>query len=50
MLVDHAFLEGNNGVVRDRYVLGANFRAALGDVAVTNAVTLLQLVRSIENV
>src|SRR5436190_582548 len=35
-LVHHALLERDDGIVRDRDVLGADLRAALGDVAVAN--------------
>ena len=40
--VDHAFLEGDDRVIRDRDVLGAHFRTALGDVAVTDPPGLLE--------
>jgi len=50
MPVDHAFFEWNDSVVRDRYVFRANLGAALGDVAVADAMVFLEFVRSIQNV
>ena len=50
MAVDYPLLERNDCVVRDRDVLGTDLGAALGDVAVPEAVTLLQLVDAIRGV
>src|SRR5262245_29227132 len=41
--IDDALLEGNDRVVGDRNVLGADLRAALRDVAVADALRFLQL-------
>src|SRR5262249_34952996 len=42
-LVDDPFFQRNRGVVSDPDLFGADFRAALGDVAVTDAVRGLQI-------
>ena len=52
-LVHHPLLERDDGVVRDRDVFRADLRAALRDVAVADAVLLLQVrhaVRGVERV
>ena len=36
-VVHHAFFQWNNAIIRDLDALGANFRAAFGDVAVTDS-------------
>src|SRR5262245_13752306 len=43
VFIDHAFLERDDGVVGDGDVLGADLRAALGDVAQADAVVILQI-------
>ena len=50
MLVDNSFLERNDRVIRDGDVLGTNLGAALCDVAVADAATVLELVGSIEDI
>src|SRR4051812_46186414 len=50
MPVDDALLERNDGVVGDGDVLGTDLGAALGDVAVADAVAVLELVTPIEDV
>jgi hypothetical protein len=42
-LINHALLQRNNRVIGDGDVFGTDFSAALGDVAVANATSLLQL-------
>ena len=42
-LIDNAFLHRDDRVVSDADVFRANFRAALGDVAITDAVVVLQI-------
>lgn len=42
-LIDDAFLHRDNCVVGDADVFRANFRAALGDVAIADAVVVLQI-------
>ena len=42
-LIDDAFLHRDDRVVRDADVFRANFRAAFGDVAITDAVVVLQI-------
>ena len=42
-LIDDAFLHRNDRVVSDADVFRANFRAAFGDVAITEAVVVLQI-------
>src|SRR5678815_448324 len=49
-LVHDALLERNDGVVRDRDVLGTDLRAALGDVAVTDALGLFQFLKTVRGV
>src|SRR4051794_3623191 len=44
-LVDDAFLERNEGVVGNRDPFRADLRAALGDVAVPDSVSLLEISR-----
>ena len=41
--IHHAFLQRNNGVVRDRNTFRTNLRAALRDVAQPDAVLVLQI-------
>jgi hypothetical protein len=48
--VDYALLEWDDGVVGDGNVFRTDLGAALGDVAVADAVTLLELVRTIQHV
>src|SRR5687768_1468404 len=43
VLIDHALLERNDGVVSDVDVLRADLRAALGDVAVAQAAFVLEV-------
>lgn len=50
MLVDDSLLEGNDSVVSNGNVLRAYLGTALRNVAVPDAVALLQLARSVENV
>ena len=37
-LVYHTFLEGNDGIIRNRNVFWADLRAAFGDVTLADAV------------
>src|SRR5690349_23781114 len=46
----HALLERNDGIVRDVDVLGAHFRAALRDVAVTDPGLLFEQRRAVEDI
>src|SRR4051812_15596417 len=50
MAIDDSLLERNDGVVGDRNVLRTHLGAALGDVAIANAVTFLELVPAVEDV
>src|SRR5689334_6265783 len=45
--IDHPLLERNDRVVRDRDVLGADLGAALGDVAVAQAVLFLEVLKAV---
>src|ERR687886_2473991 len=47
VLVGDALLEGDDGVVGDVDVYGADLRAALGDVAEAEAVLLLELAKAV---
>src|SRR5688500_14151980 len=50
VLVHHTLLERNDRVVRDRDTLRTHLGAALGDVAVADAVSLLQLLRPVHGI
>src|SRR5262245_37117079 len=49
-LIDHALLEWNDGVVGDGDALGAHLGAALGDVAETDPMCLLEIARAVRGV
>jgi hypothetical protein len=50
MLIGHPFLEGDYGIVGYGYALRTHLRAALGDVAVADAVIVLQIGSAVEGV
>src|SRR3954468_9314094 len=50
MLVHYALLERNDCVIRNRNSFGTNLRAALCNIAVTDSVDVLQLLRSVYRV
>jgi hypothetical protein len=49
-LVDHALLERDDGVIRDRNMLGTDPRAAFGDVAIADSMGLLELGHAVRRV
>src|SRR5258708_32586375 len=43
MLIDHAFLERNNSIIRDRDAFGTNLCAAFGDVTIADAREVVEI-------
>src|SRR2546423_4791493 len=48
--INDSLLERNDRVVGDRYVFRTNLGAAFGDVAIPDAIDVLQLVASVEDI
>lgn len=48
--VSHTFFKGNDGIIGNGYMLRANIRTALGNIAKTNAVATFQILNAVFHV